>query len=416
MALNDLGAVPANSVLPIFWTSHDAATGANETMSGLATSDIEVYKGTSITQRSSDAGYALIDTDGLDIDSLTGVNGISIDLSDNTDAGFYAAGSFYNVIVGPVTIDAQTMYVHVATFRIVAAEHTAGYVVATIKDGTGTGEIDTTSGGVLVSAIAANAITATAINADAITDAKVASDVTIASVTGAVGSVTGAVGSVTGNVGGNVTGSVGSVAAGGITAGSFAADAITAAKIAADVTTELQSGLATAADLATVAGYLDTEVAAILADTNELQTDWVNGGRLDLLIDAIKAKTDNLPADPADDSDIDTQLATIAGYLDTEMAATLAAVDTEVAAIKAKTDNLPASPAAVGSAMTLDLTQALDLTPVTDSVGDALVAAVSQGFGKWTLAGTTLTLYAHDGTTVVRTFTLDDATDPTSRT
>jgi hypothetical protein len=56
-----------------------------------------------------------------------------------------------------------------------------------------------------VASIAANAITATAINADAITDAKVASDVTIASVTGAVGSVTG-------NVGGNVTGSVGSLA------------------------------------------------------------------------------------------------------------------------------------------------------------------------------------------------------------
>lgn len=69
-----------------------------------------------------------------------------------------------------------------------------------------------------VGAMAANVITATAINADAITDAKVAADVTIASVTGsvgsvtgAVGSVTGAVGSVTGNVGGNVVGAVGSV-------------------------------------------------------------------------------------------------------------------------------------------------------------------------------------------------------------
>lgn len=40
-------------------------------------------------------------------------------------------------------------------------------------------------------------------------------------------------------------------------------------------------------------------IDAILVDTNELQTDWVNGGRLDLLIDAIKAKTDNLPASPA---------------------------------------------------------------------------------------------------------------------
>jgi len=65
---------------------------------------------------------------------------------------------------------------------------------------------------VKVASIAAAAITATSIASDAITDAKVASDVTIASVTGAVGSVTGAVGSVTGNVGGNVTGSVGSLA------------------------------------------------------------------------------------------------------------------------------------------------------------------------------------------------------------
>jgi hypothetical protein len=63
---------------------------------------------------------------------------------------------------------------------------------------------------------------------------------------------------------------------------------------------------------------------------------------LDTEIAAIKAKTDNLPADPADDSDIDAQLAAIAAY-----------IDTEVAAIKAKTDNLPANPAAVGSAMTL---------------------------------------------------------------
>lgn len=101
-----------------------------------------------------------------------------------------------------------------------------------------------------VGAMATGVLTATAIAADAITDAKVASDVTIASVTGSVGSVTGAVGSVTGNVGGNVvgsvasvtgnvggnvvgsvgsvtgnvTGSVGSVASGGITRASLAAD------------------------------------------------------------------------------------------------------------------------------------------------------------------------------------------------
>lgn len=37
------------------------------------------------------------------------------------------------------------------------------------------------------------------------------------------------------------------------------------------------------------------DLAAILADTNELQGDLTNTGRLDTILDAIKAKTDNLP-------------------------------------------------------------------------------------------------------------------------
>ena len=143
--------------------------------------------------------------------------------------------------------------------------------------------------------------------------------------TGSVASVTGAVGSVTGNVGGNVAGSVASVTAAvtlptipndWIAAAGIAADAFTAAKFASDVTTEFQSGLATASALATVDDFLDTEIAAILADTNELQTDWVNGGRLDLLLDAVKAKTDNLPASPAATGDIPSAAAIAAAVAD----------------------------------------------------------------------------------------------------
>lgn len=92
-------------------------------------------------------------------------------------------------------------------------------------------------------AIPNNWLTAAGIAADAITDAKVAADVTIASVTGAVGSVAGQ----------------------------------TLANL--DVAS---STLATAANLATVAGYIDTEVASILA-------------AVDTEVAAIKAKTDNLP-------------------------------------------------------------------------------------------------------------------------
>jgi len=42
-----------------------------------------------------------------------------------------------------------------------------------------------------------------------------------------------------------------------------------------------------------------TQLAAIVADTGELQTDNADGGRTDLLVDAIKAKTDTIPASPA---------------------------------------------------------------------------------------------------------------------
>jgi hypothetical protein len=112
---------------------------------------------------------------------------------------------------------------------------------------------------------------------------------TPASVTGAVGSVTGAVGSVTGNVGGNVTGSVGSVASGGITSGSFATDAIDANALAANAVAEIQSGLSTLTaagvrsavglasasldtQLGLIAGYIDTEVGTIKGVTDKLDT------------------------------------------------------------------------------------------------------------------------------------------------
>jgi hypothetical protein len=130
---------------------------------------------------------------------------------------------------------------------------------------------------------------------------------------------------------------VASIAANAITATAMASDAITAAKLAADVTTELQSGLATSAALATVDGIVDD----ILADTNELQTDWVNGGRLDLILDIIAA--DTTTDIPGTIATLQTSVNTIDDFLDTEVAAILAAVDTEVASILAAVDTEIAS-------------------------------------------------------------------------
>ncbi len=85
-------------------------------------------------------------------------------------------------------------------------------------------------------------------------------------------------------------------------------------------------GLASAnldTQLSTLDDFLDTEVAAILA-------------AVDTEVAAIKAKTDNLPADPADASDIAASFSTV----NTKLNTIDDYIDTEIAAIKAKTDQL----------------------------------------------------------------------------
>ena len=110
------GKVPLASVLPFIFDSFDGGTGASITLTGLAVGDIFIYKGTSMTQRASTSGFTLLETDGIDLDTNTGIHGFSIDTGDNTDAGFFVAGSFYTVVVASVTIDAQTVNFVAGTF------------------------------------------------------------------------------------------------------------------------------------------------------------------------------------------------------------------------------------------------------------------------------------------------------------
>lgn len=288
-----------------------------------------------------------------------------------------------------------------------------------------------------VNGLAANVITATSIQNDAITAAKIAD--------GAIDAAT--------------------FATGAITAAAIAADAIGASELAADAVTEIQSGLATAASISalnnlsaaqvnaevdialadvgvtttvtgridvavstrasqssldTVDDFLDTEISAILADTNELQTDWVNGGRLDLLIDAIKAKTDNLPADPADDSDIDTQLAAIVGYLDTEIAAILAAVDTEIATLVTNVAAILADTGTDGVVISSTVQNAIadailsrGVSNVEDTANTTSLATLILAALESSISGTTWTIRKTGGTTfVTKTVTVDDTADP----
>lgn len=166
---------------------------------------------------------------------------------------------------------------------------------------------------------------------------------------------------------------------------------LTAAGLASDAVTEIQSGLATSsavstlqtsvndvptnAELATALDPLptaaeiraeidsnSTQLAAIVADTNELQTDLANGGRVDLLIDGIKAKTDNLPSDPADQSLVESAITTATSGLAT--ASALTTVGNNVAAILADTgtDGVVLSTATMQSIATalLDLSNGVE--------------------------------------------------------
>lgn len=123
----NLGIVrPGQTIYIPFQTFDSNDPSASVTITGLATTDIEVYKDGGTTQRASDAGFALLDTDGIDFDGTTGIHGISIDLADNTTAGFYAAGSQYWVVIASITVDA-------ATVNLVAARFTIGYPDALIN-------------------------------------------------------------------------------------------------------------------------------------------------------------------------------------------------------------------------------------------------------------------------------------------
>jgi hypothetical protein len=163
---------------------------------------------------------------------------------------------------------------------------------------------------------------------------------------------------VTGNIGGNVTGSIGSLGA--------------QAKL--DVNAEADTALADAGVTTTVTGRIDAAISTRLAGASYAAPLDAAGTR-----SAVGLASANL----------DTQigalataanLATVAGY-----------IDTEVAAIKAKTDNLPASPAATGdivsAAAIADAVwdEALSAHLTAGTTGNALNAAGSAG-DPWSTA------------------------------
>lgn len=179
---------------------------------------------------------------------------------------------------------------------------------------------------------------------------------------------------------------------------------------AEDIYTRLgaPAGASHAADIAAV----KAETALIVADTNELQTDWANGGRLDLMLDArasqasvdtIDGIVDAILADtgtdiPATLATLATaaNLATVAGYMDTEIAAILEDTGTTI----------PAQIAALSIPTATENADALlnrDMSAVSDTNDRSPLNALRFIRNKWDVAAGTLTVKKEDDTTTAWT-------------
>lgn len=173
------------------------------------------------------------------------------------------------------------------------------------------------------------------------------------------------------------------------------------------------AGASVSADVAAV----KTETALIVVDTNELQTDWTNGGRLDLIIDLILADTGELQTNQGN-------WLTATGF-SIHSAADVWAVATRVLTAGTNLNDLSAAQvntecdtalsdygALKGGAVMTESYAADGATATPEQMLYMIWAVVSE----FAISGTTITAKKLDNSTTAMTFTLDDGTDPTSRT
>jgi hypothetical protein len=176
---------------------------------------------------------------------------------------------------------------------------------------------------------------------------------------------------------------------------------------------ELATALGTADDatLAAIAALnnlsaaqVNTEVDTALSDVGVTLarmgalTDWIDGGRLDLILDARASQTS------VDDVPTNAELATALGTADDATLAAIAALN------DVSTTDVTTS---VTTALTTALTEGYRGTGATGSVRDLLYEVIAH-MGESSIVTTTKTLKKLDGSTTAKTYTLNDGTTPTA--
>ena len=111
-----MGDFADNSTIQIMFTTHAAAGGSVAPSSALESADVIIYKDNSATQKATVNGLTMTSP----FDAIVGLHLLEIDTSvDTGDAGFWAVGSDYSVILSPdETVDSQTVVGALAQFSI----------------------------------------------------------------------------------------------------------------------------------------------------------------------------------------------------------------------------------------------------------------------------------------------------------
>ena len=264
-----------------------------------------VYKDDGTTE--DDSGITLT----VDFDAKTGLHNVKIDTS--ADGTFYATGHDFSVVLTAGTVDSISVVGYeVFRFRLGeipadAVKISGDDVAANNLEAACDGGTYNVGGGAVVAAsvttktgyelAADQAVNAAKIGGTTQTGRDLGASVLISPGTG-VGQLDVTSGVVKANlvqiIGTILTETAGQIAAGFKKFFDVAVPVLTTASVnqSADNNTKITT---IEGAVSTVNGKVDD----ILADTGELQTDLVNGGRVDLLIDGIKAKTDLIPASPA---------------------------------------------------------------------------------------------------------------------
>ncbi len=113
--MNYLGDFKAAATVVFAFSTNDGDGGAVAPSSAFENADLKIYKNSSATERSSVSGITMTSP----FDSTTGLHHVAIDLNDNDDAGFWAAGTDYIVVLSPdETVDGETVVAVIAQFSI----------------------------------------------------------------------------------------------------------------------------------------------------------------------------------------------------------------------------------------------------------------------------------------------------------